>query len=147
MTAHDRPCSRTSSLESRNFRLTTTMISNRLTLLVAATAAALFAPAAAPLASAADLPAHPDKLEFKPFEYQPPKAANYRHVLPSGVVVYLAPSHEFPLIDLSLSFRGGSYLDPADKVGLASATGAMIRRGGTTTMPPAQLDEEFDFLA
>jgi len=95
----------------------------------------------------ADLPAHPEQITFAPFNFIPPKAADFRHTLPSGVAVYLAPSHEFPLIDLSLTFRGGAYLDSADKIGVAGATGAMMRRGGTKAMPPAQLDEEFDFLA
>lgn len=127
-----------------HYRLTPTIAAITAFIITAAASVALATQAAV---AAADLPVHPDKLEFKPFDFQPPRAADYRHVLPSGVVVYLAPSHEFPLIDLSLNFKGGSYLDPADQVGLASATGAMIRRGGTSTMAPAQLDEEFDFLA
>jgi len=97
--------------------------------------------------AAADLPARPDDLTFEPLSFEPPKAADYRHVLPCGVPVYLAPSHEFPLAAVNFSFQGGAYLEPQDKVGLAGMTGAMMRRGGTTSKSADELDEEFDFLA
>jgi len=59
----------------------------------------------------------------------------------------MAPSSELPLITLSLSFKGGAYLESAEKVGLASMTGQMVRRGGTVSMPADEFDEEVDFLA
>lgn len=97
--------------------------------------------------AASDLPPHPDQITFAPLVFDPPQAEEYRHTLSNGVVVYMAPSHEFPLIDLSFTFRGGSYLDPSDKIGLAATTGAMIRRGGSASLSARELDEEFDFLA
>lgn len=96
--------------------------------------------------AAADVPSHPSEIEFEPLEFDPPKASEYRHEV-AGVPVYLAPSHEFPLINISFTFRGGSYLEPDSMTGLASATGAMIRRGGSASMSAEDLDEEFDFLA
>lgn len=112
----------------------------------------LIAPAVAVAAvlspvSLADLPPRPEKIEFAPLTFSPPKAEDFRHTLSNGVVVYLAPSKEFPLVNLSFSFRGGSYLEPEGKAGLAAATGAMMSRGGTTSHPPAEMDEIFDFLA
>ncbi|MCA9285873.1 MAG: insulinase family protein [Phycisphaerales bacterium] len=95
----------------------------------------------------ADVPARPEQIHFAPLSFEPPSAAEYRHVLPSGVVVYLAPSTEFPLVNIAMTFKGGRDLDPADQVGLADATGAMIRRGGTKNMSAEDLDETFDFLA
>jgi hypothetical protein len=68
-------------------------------------------------------------------------------VLPDGTVAYLAPSHEFPLVTVSITFKGGSSLDPADVPGLASMTARMIREGGTTKRKPAEFDETLDFLA
>ena len=44
------------------------------------------------------------------------------HKLKNGVVVYMAPSHTFPLVDISFHFKGGSYLDPADKVAIIVTT-------------------------
>jgi predicted Zn-dependent peptidase len=96
---------------------------------------------------AATLPARPEAIEFEPLVYVPPKAADHRHVLSDGTVVYLAPSHEFPLINLSITFKGGSSLDPAEMPGLAALTARLVREGGTATKPPAEVDETLDFLA
>ena len=101
--------------------------------------------AAAP--AVAEIPPRPEQIDFPPLAFEPPDAADYRHVLSNGVPVYLAPSREFPLINVSFTFRGGQYLDSPEMVGLAQATGAMMRRGGTTTMSAEDLDEELDFLA
>lgn len=102
--------------------------------------------AASPLL-AQELPARPENLAFRPLVYNPPKASDYRHELPNGVVVFLAPSKELPLVELSMTFRGGGYLEPADKVGLAGMTAALLRTGGTEALPPRELDEKLDFLA
>lgn len=109
-------------------------------------AAALTLPLICALASA-DLPPHPDAIEFAPLEFEPPTAAEFRRELPGGVPVYLAPSREFPLVNVVFTFRGGSQMDPPDAIGLVSATAEMMRRGGTTRRSPEDLDEEFDFLA
>ncbi len=95
----------------------------------------------------AGIPAHPDKIQFPPLQFDPPQASDYRHTLSSGVPVYLAPSHEFPLVDIVLAFKGGRDLDPPGLTGLASATASLMRRGGTTTVPAEAMDEQFDFLA
>src|SRR6185503_12459952 len=97
--------------------------------------------------AAAAIPPRPEQIQFAPLKFEPPEAKDFRHQLPNGVVVYLAPSAEFPLVNISFTFRGGTFLDPHDKVGLAQATGAMIRRGGSSTKSAPELDEEFDFLA
>ncbi len=94
-----------------------------------------------------DIPPRPEHILFPPLAFEPPDAADYRHALTNGVTVYLAPSHEFPLIDLTFTFKGGSYLDPPEKVGVAAAMGTMLRRGGTKTLPAEQMDEDFDYLA
>src|SRR5688572_8810957 len=95
----------------------------------------------------ADIPPHPDKITFQPLKFEPPDPQQYRHTLSNGVVVYMAQSKEFPLINLVFTFRGGDFLDRPDQIGLASATGAMIRRGGSASKSAQDLDEEFDFLA
>ena len=93
------------------------------------------------------LPARPETISFPSLAYDPPAAADFRHVLPDGTVVYLAPSHEFPLVNLAITFKGGSSLDPTDLPSLAKALARMIREGGTATRPPAEFDETLDFLA
>ena len=93
------------------------------------------------------LPARPDQIAFGPLAFQPPTAEKFRRELSDGTVVYLAPSHEFPLITLSITFKGGASLDPPDVPGLASMTARLMREGGTQEMPAAQFDETLDFLA
>jgi len=101
----------------------------------------------ATVAPAGTIPARPEKIEFPPLSYEPPDAARFRRTLPDGTVVYLAPSHELPLVTISITFKGGSALDPADIPGLAAMTARMIREGGPEKMEPAAFDETLDFLA
>lgn len=105
---------------------------------------------AAPLALAQEappLPARPEEIAFPPLAFEPPDPAAYRRELPGGVVAFLIPDRSLPLVDVRFTFRGGAYLDPAGKEGLAAAVGAMLRRGGAGDLDAAALDEELDFLA
>ena len=98
-------------------------------------------------AAAAGIPGRPEQIAFAPLAFEPPDAMTFRRTLADGTVVYLAPSREFPLVNLVVTFKGGASLDPADVPGLASMTARMVREGGTATMGPAELDESLDFLA
>jgi zinc protease len=93
------------------------------------------------------IPQHPRELKFQPLNYTPPKAAAYRQVLGNGVVGFFAEDHDLPLINVSILIRVGTYLDPAGKEGLASATASQLRSGGTTHYKADAFDEEADFLA
>jgi zinc protease len=97
--------------------------------------------------ASAELPERPEQIAFEPLAFAPPAAKDYRHVLSDGTVVYLAESKEFPLIDLSITFKGGSSLDSAEIPGLASMTARMLREGGTKNLSPEAFDEQLDFLA
>jgi len=66
-----------------------------------------------------------------------------RIVLPNGMVLLLQEDHELPLIDATMRIRGGSRLEPADKVGLVEIYGDVWRTGGTKDKTGDQLD---DFL-
>ncbi|MFM8578397.1 MAG: M16 family metallopeptidase, partial [Planctomycetaceae bacterium] len=94
-----------------------------------------------------NLPSRPEAIQFEPLSFEPPDAATYRRELPDGTVVYLAESHEFPLVTLSLTFKGGASLDPPNLPGLAAMTARMIREGGTVTKQPVEIDDALDFLA
>jgi zinc protease len=93
------------------------------------------------------LPARPEAIAFPPLSFEPPAAGSFRRVLADGTVVYLAPSREFPLVTVTITFKGGSSLDPAELPGLATMTARLVLEGGTTTRQPAAIDEELDFLA
>lgn len=100
-----------------------------------------------PAAPARAIPPHPEALTFPPLDFEPPVASEFRRELPNGVPVYLAPSHEFPLVTITFTFKGGTYLEEPGEAGLGSTLGSLMRRGGTMTVPAEELDEKFDFLA
>jgi predicted Zn-dependent peptidase len=97
--------------------------------------------------AAQGVPPHPDKLTFPRFSYQPPTAKEYRTVLKSGPVAYVAEDRELPLVSIGVTLRGGTYLDPAGKEGLTDLAGYLLARGGTATKTAEQLEERLAFLA
>lgn len=115
-------------------------------LLMLAGATALSAAPGAALAQLG-IPDRPEKIQFSALEFEPPVSSDFRSQTRAGIPVYMMPSSEFPLINITFSFKGGEYLEPADKAGLSNMTGAMIRRGGTASMSASDLDEELDYLA
>jgi len=94
-----------------------------------------------------EIPDHPDELFFEPIVFDPPSAQDHRHVLESGMVVFIAEDRALPLVNISITLRVGSWLDPAGQEGLASMTGSQMRRGGTKSLSAEELDERLDFLA
>lgn len=52
-----------------------------------------------------------------------------RVVSPGGIEAWLVEDHSLPIIALSLAFRGGAALDPADKSGLATMVASTIDEG------------------
>ena len=74
-----------------------------------------------------------------PFTPQQP----IRLALANGMVIFLQPDHELPLISATAEIRGGSIYAPANKAGLVSIYGDVWRTGGTKTKTGDQMD---DFL-
>ena len=87
----------------------------------------------------------PRQMHFEPVEIHPPDPE--RIVLDNGMVVYLLEDHELPLITISATVKTGGWLDPLEKIGLASLTGAVMRSGGTQRTAAAELDEALERLA
>jgi predicted Zn-dependent peptidase len=82
---------------------------------------------------------------FPPLKFEIPGSS--RAVLPNGMIVYMLEDHELPLVNLTAYLRTGSIYEPADKIGLAGLTGAVLRSGGTSETPPEKLDAELEFMA
>lgn len=100
------------------------------------------------LASAAQaVPPKPDDIAFPKFTYQPPSAKDYRTVLKSGPVAFVAEDRELPIVSITVTLRGGTYLSPAGKEGLAELAGYLLARGGTKSRTAEQLEERLAFLA
>jgi len=70
-----------------------------------------------------------------------------RVTLANGMRLFLLEDHELPLISISVRIRTGSVHEPAEKVGLASITGEVMRTGGTTAKTGDQIDEELESIA
>lgn len=108
-------------------------------------AAALVPTLALLCAQTAPPPSYKD-LKYPPLkEIQIPKVEQY--TLPNGLKIYLLENHELPLVRGLALVRTGNLFDPADKVGLATVTGSLIRSGGTTTKTGNQLDEDLENIA
>jgi zinc protease len=85
-------------------------------------------------------------LKFPPLRpIQIPKVAAF--TLPNGMKLYLLEDHELPVINGVARLRTGNLFDPADKAGLATMTGMVIRTGGTRTKTGEQLDEQLENIA
>ena len=63
--------------------------------------------------------------------------------LANGMIIFLQEDHELPVVGGIMRIRGGSTQEPANKVGLVEAYGAVWRTGGTTKRTGDELD---DFL-
>jgi zinc protease len=87
----------------------------------------------------------PRQMTFKSVEFTPPEPD--RVVFENGMVVYLLEDHELPLVSMTATTRTGSWLDPADKIGLASLTGTVMRTGGGGGLSAQQVDEELEQFA
>jgi predicted Zn-dependent peptidase len=96
---------------------------------------------------AAHIPNRPEQLQFSKLAFDPPNAADSRVVLKSGVVAYVIPDRELPLVNVSIMVRTGKYLEPAGKEGLADVTGYLLARGGIQSKTAEELEERTAFLA
>jgi zinc protease len=77
------------------------------------------------------------------FHPQEPK----RIQLPNGMVIFLQPDHELPLISATARIRGGSRAEPADKTGMLDIYGEVWRTGGTKAQTGDQLDDYLEVRA
>ncbi len=101
------------------------------------------------LASATEqpsIPASPLELLFDDREIQLPLAEGRRREIDRGAVVYLVEDHTIPLVEVAVALRAGSFLEPPRQVGLASLTGALVRRGGTRLQSADRFDNQVDDL-
>ena len=83
---------------------------------------------------------HFDEITFKPLaEIKLPPYEEFK--LKNGMTVFLMEDHELPLVSGNLMVRTGSRNEDADRTGLASLTGSVIRSGGTINHPANPLNE------
>ncbi len=85
------------------------------------------------------------KFKYKPIEFTPPKPQ--RVVLDNGMIIYLLEDHDLPVFNVTVRFRTGAVYESREKAGLASLVGSVMRRGGTKTRTPEQINEDLEFIA
>jgi zinc protease len=90
----------------------------------------------------------PDWRELKFPPLRSPEIPNPEEfTLPNGMHVYLLEDHELPLVNGTALVRTGNLFDPANKVGLADITGAVLRSGGTKKLTGDQIDVMLENVA
>ncbi len=108
-------------------------------------------PAKAPAKAAAPAKTAPqakswDKLAFpKLGEVKLPEIKRYE--LANGLKLFLVEDHQLPLIDGRAMIRTGARWEPAEKAGLASVFGQVMRSGGTRTLTGDAMDEQLEAIA
>jgi zinc protease len=91
-------------------------------------------------AVAAPTPKHYTDLTFPALpEIKLPEYSRFQ--LSNGMLVYLMEDHELPLVGGTLLVRTGDRLEPAEQIGLAGMTGAVMRSGGTQTRPADEINQ------
>lgn len=103
---------------------------------------------AASVLGAQSIPDRPEKLSYPSLSFQAPRTKDYAAKLKNGIPVYIAADPEgVPFVRLNVLVKGGSYLEPKGKEGLAGLAGQLWRDGGTAQTPAEKLDERLEFLA
>ena len=88
------------------------------------------------------------KEKFNFSQLNPVKMPDVKRVeLDNGLTIYLVEDHEFPTIDIRAMVGTGSIYEPADKIGLASMTGQVLRQGGTLKKTGEELNRELEEMA
>ncbi|MCH8523703.1 MAG: insulinase family protein [Balneolales bacterium] len=81
-----------------------------------------------------------DEIEFPEINlFNMPDVVTFE--LRNGITFYLVEDNELPLINMSVTVRAGSFMDPVGQTGLASFTFSQMRNGGTRSMSYDELNE------
>lgn len=84
-----------------------------------------------------------DKITFPALnKFETPDVS--KHQLSNGLQVYLLEDHSLPMFHASVRIAAGSYLEPADKVGLAKVLAEALRTGGTSKWTGDEIDEKLE---
>ncbi|MBK9374039.1 MAG: insulinase family protein [Holophagales bacterium] len=94
------------------------------------------------------IPDRPEKLSYPPIAFQVPKAKDAKVVLKNRVPAYLVSDPTgVPLVRITVWWRGGAYMEPAGKEGLASLFGSQLAVGGTQKKDAAAVEDRLEALA
>jgi zinc protease len=100
-----------------------------------------------PTTAKSALPNHYKEIQFPEFNYQPPNPEDYRFEIQPGVVAYLYPSKQLPMISLNMIFKEQNLPPDTLDVAALSLLSSMYISGGSTRLNPAQVDDSLEFLS
>jgi zinc protease len=87
-----------------------------------------------------------DEFEFP--ELNPIRMPEIKQVtLDNGLRLFLVEDHNYPTIGIRAHLYSGSIYEPAEKIGLASITGTVLRTGGTKNITGDEIDKELETIA
>lgn len=86
-----------------------------------------------------------EALRFPPLRFQPPEPTEFE--LSNGIKVFYLEDRSLPLVYVFARFRGGSAHFDRSLFAAATAVPALLRTGGTNTLPPDSVDELIEFYA
>ncbi|MBU4370782.1 MAG: insulinase family protein [Syntrophaceae bacterium] len=87
----------------------------------------------------------PDHIRYKPLSFEPPRAERLR--LENGMLLYILPDKELPLVNIKVVVRTGSMYDPAGREGVAELTADLMGTGGVAGMSGDAVDETLESMA
>lgn len=103
---------------------------------------------AAPAALGQPIPDRPEKLTYPPIAFEVPRAKDAKALLRNKVPAYLVSDPSgVPLVRITVWWRGGSYLEPAGKEGLAALFGSQLAVAGTQKRDAAAVEDRLEALA
>ena len=95
-------------------------------------------------ASSTTLP-DPNRIRYKPLSFEPPRAERLR--LKNGLLLYILPDKELPLVNIKAVVRTGGMYDPAGREGVAELTADLMGTGGVAGMSGDVVDETLESIA
>jgi zinc protease len=94
------------------------------------------------------IPDRPEKISFRQLSFQVPRAKDYKTSLKNKIPVYISDNaSNAPIVRLSIQWRGGGYMEPIGKEGLAGFYGSLLASTGSTKMELEKQEDILDNLA
>jgi zinc protease len=98
--------------------------------------------------SAQAIPDRPEKITFPQLSFQVPRAKDYKTSLKNKIPVYISDNaSNAPIINVSIQWRGGGYMEPIGKEGLAGFYGSLLASTGSIKLELEKQEDILDNLA
>jgi len=94
------------------------------------------------------LPDRPEKLKYPALSFKVPRAQDFKTTLKNGIPVYVSSDATVsPIVSLTVNWRGGGFMEPNGKEGLAQIYGSQLSQGGSKKMDATKQEDRLEDLA